>query len=77
MISEVAETLRNFGCRPLRVATRHLVDCPIRTTSARAQPTNPETAFGQVARQMSGYRLDIPAGAQARSRQLCIVEFVE
>jgi hypothetical protein len=36
VISEVAQTCRNFGSWPLRATARQLIDCPILTTTAHA-----------------------------------------
>ncbi len=76
MSSEVAQTCRDFGSWPLRAAACQLIDCPIRATTARAKPRNPESALGQKAHQMGAHRLYIPTRAQALRRQLRPIQAV-
>src|SRR5581483_382080 len=74
---EIAETCRDFGARPLSTATRQLVDRPVGTTSAHPEPGDPSGALGQKTHQVCTDCLDIPPRAEARSRQLRLVEIVD
>jgi hypothetical protein len=63
--------------RSLGTAARQLVDRASQAPAADGQPHEGSRAVGQRADEVGGDRLDVPAGAQARRRELRLVQFAE
>jgi hypothetical protein len=77
MVRITPQCCSDFRCRKPSAAPRQLVDRAVDTPAAQGRSLERPEAVGDDADQMRGDRLDVPAAAQARRRQLRIVERVD